>query len=120
MRFFDGRESRRQKLLATPFPAAWLSYVERNVALYRVLTHAEQAKLRDLLRVFIAEKTWEGCSGFTITDEVQVTIAAQACVLLLGFDRYLFEELHTVLVYPGGFLTLEEDVLHHEVQPSED
>ena len=46
--------------------------------LYALLSEAEQARLRDDLRVFIAEKQWEGCGGLDITDEIKVTIAAQA------------------------------------------
>ena len=37
----------------------------------------------------MAEKNWEGCGGLTVTDEMRVTIAAQACLLVLGFDDQL-------------------------------
>src|SRR6516162_8906369 len=74
------RNRRRRKLLARPFPAAWLEYLNKNVAHYRFLSPAEQAKLRDDLRIFVAEKNWEGCGGLAMTDEVRVTIAAQACL----------------------------------------
>jgi Mlc titration factor MtfA (ptsG expression regulator) len=33
--------------------------------------------------VFLAEKHFEGCGGLALTDEIRVTIAAQACLLLL-------------------------------------
>ena len=38
---------------------------------------------RRLRKIFVAEKTFEGCGGLAITDEIKVTIAAQACLLLL-------------------------------------
>jgi Mlc titration factor MtfA (ptsG expression regulator) len=98
------RAARRRSLLAEPFPEAWREILRRNVALYRLLAEAEQARLRDALRIFIAEKFWEGCQGQEITDEMKVTIAAQACLLLLGFDDYFFEDVRTILVYRGGFL----------------
>ena len=44
------KQRRRHKLLATPFPQEWLSYLRDNVALYATLTEVEQTKLRDLLR----------------------------------------------------------------------
>ncbi len=119
MRLFSDRHRRRESLLGKPFAPAWLDHLQRNVAYYDRLTTAEQSRLRDLLRFVIAEKTWEGCAGFIVTEEVQVTIAAHASLLLLGFEDYCFEELHTVLVYPGGFVTLEEDELNHELQPAE-
>jgi Mlc titration factor MtfA (ptsG expression regulator)/Tfp pilus assembly protein PilF len=56
------------------------------------------------VRILIAEKFWEGCRGQEITDEVKVTIAAHAGILTLGFEDFYFDEVKTILVYPGGFL----------------
>jgi Mlc titration factor MtfA (ptsG expression regulator) len=94
--------------VAGPFPPAWGKYLTANVSAYAHLSEPEQAKLRDRLRVFIAEKTWEGCGGLTITDEIKVTIAAQACLLVLGLDDFYFERVRTVLVYPHGYLAPPE------------
>ena len=98
------RRRRHRKILAQPFPAAWLSHLEKNVVHYRLLTLQEQAKLRDRLRIFIAEKEWEGCGGLTMTDEIQVTVAAQACLLTLALEDDLFDHVQTVIVYPKGFV----------------
>src|SRR6266545_7253136 len=78
------KRRRRQRLLAEPFPAEWLAHLETNVAHYHLLTEAEQAKLRDRMRVFIAEKEWEGCRGLTMTDEIKVTVARAATVTLIS------------------------------------
>src|SRR5262245_14653472 len=94
---------RRRRLLAAPFPADWLAHLRRNVAAYQMLTDAEQARLRNDLRVFIAEKSWEGCGGLTVTDEVRVSIAAQACLLLLGVEHDYFAHVRTILVYPTAY-----------------
>ncbi len=99
---------RRRQLLATPFPADWLAYLDSNVALYAGLTPAEQQRLRDDLRVFIAEKTWEGCGGLAITDEIKVTVAAQACLLLLGMEHDYFETVLSVLIYPTTYRVSRE------------
>jgi Mlc titration factor MtfA (ptsG expression regulator) len=98
------KRRRRRKLLAEPFPAEWLTYLHRNVAHYRFLSEVEQARLRDDLRVFIAEKRWEGCGGLRITDEIKVTIAAQACLLVLGLAPDIFKRVPAILVYPHGYL----------------
>jgi Mlc titration factor MtfA (ptsG expression regulator) len=92
---------RRRKVLAQPFPEAWHHYLRKNVAHYRFLSAAEQAKLRDDLRIFIAEKNWEGCGGLQMTDEVRVTIAAQACLLVLALPHNYFERVRSILVYPS-------------------
>jgi Mlc titration factor MtfA (ptsG expression regulator) len=98
------RHRRRQKLLTEPFAPDWLPYLHQNVPLYATLSEAEQARLRDLLRIFVVEKEWEGCGGFTITDEVRVTIAALACVLVVGLEDNCFERVQTVLVYPDAYV----------------
>jgi Mlc titration factor MtfA (ptsG expression regulator)/Tfp pilus assembly protein PilF len=94
----------RKELFATPPPESWLGYLRDNVILYRLLSEEEQVRLRGAVNVFVAEKNWEGCAGLRMTDEVRVTIAGQACLLLLGFEDYYFDDVETVLVYPGGFL----------------
>src|SRR5262249_13803811 len=94
---------------AEAFPEAWLSILRDNVLLYQTLSEAEQSRLRDAVAVLASTKSWEGCASQVITDEVKVTIAGQAALLLLGHDGYHFDELQTTLVYPGGFLIAYED-----------
>jgi Mlc titration factor MtfA (ptsG expression regulator) len=94
---------RRRRLLSQPFPAAWAKYLHQNVAHHPYLSAAERAKLHDDLRLFIADKTWEGCGGLTMTDEIKVTIAAQACLLTLGLEGNCYGRVQTILVYPEGY-----------------
>jgi Mlc titration factor MtfA (ptsG expression regulator) len=101
------KQRRRRQLTAQPFPADWLAILERNVAHYRWLSPAEQGRLRDDLRIFAAEKYWEGCGGLTITDEIRVTISAQACLLVLGLEHNYFDRVLSVLVYPQGFRDMD-------------
>jgi Mlc titration factor MtfA (ptsG expression regulator) len=104
------RNRRRRRLLGAPFPADWSTYLRRNVSHYALLTDAEQARLHDDLRVFAAEKSWEGCGGLTLTDEIKVTIAAQACLLLLGMEHDYFNRVLSILVYPGPYRLPEGEV----------
>jgi MtfA peptidase len=97
------KRRRRAKILATPFPSDWLAYLLKNVAHYQYLSEAEQARLRDDLRIFIAEKHWEGCGGLKMTDEIKVTIAAQACLLVLGMKHNYYDSVLSILVYPRGY-----------------
>lgn len=55
------------------------------------------------MQVFLDEKRFEGCLGFQVTDEVRVTIAAYACLLLLHLDRNYYPRLRTVLIYPAAY-----------------
>jgi Mlc titration factor MtfA (ptsG expression regulator) len=97
------RRRRRRRILAQPFPAEWVAWLEKNVAHYRHLAPAEKSRLHDDLRVFIAEKDWEGCGGLRMTDEIKVTIAAQACLLVLGMEHNYFDRAQSILVYPHGY-----------------
>lgn len=97
------RERRRRRLRAQPFPAPWLTYLHANVAHYRYLSEAEQQRLREDVVIFVAEKHWEGCGGLRMTDEIQVTIAAQACLLVLGMEHNYFDRVLSILVYPHGY-----------------
>lgn len=107
--FFQNR--RRQKLLAEPFPDWWEAILRRNVAHYAMLSEGERAKVRDILRVLIAEKSWEGRGGLHITDEIKITIAAVSSLVLLGIEHDYFSRVDAILVYPGSFQTpnLEDD-----------
>jgi len=100
--FFKRR--RRKRLLAAPFSAAWLDIIERNVPLYACLPDADRKELQGLVQIFLAEKSFEGCGGLELTDEIKVTIAAQACLLLLHRETDVYPRLITILVYPSAYV----------------
>jgi Mlc titration factor MtfA (ptsG expression regulator) len=95
-------ERKRAAILETPFPEAWHEALARNVAHYARLTPEEQQRLRELTQVFIAEKHWEGCGGLELTDEMRVTIAAQACLLVLELPHRMYGDVESILVYPSA------------------
>jgi len=94
---------RRRRLTAEPFPPAWREYLQSNVGIIPRLSTAERDKLFDIAKVLVAEKNWEGCGGFVITDEVKVTIAAQAALLLLGIEHDYFSRCLSILVYSDAY-----------------
>jgi hypothetical protein len=101
------RQRRRHRLRARPFPEKWLTLIQRLVVIFHRLSASDRAELLGHIQVFLAEKRFEGCAGFEITDEVRVTIAAQACLLLLHRKTDYFPLLLTILVYPLSY-TVEE------------
>jgi len=66
-----------------------------------MLEDAERAHLRALIQVFIAEKNWEGAGGLELTDEIRVTISAQACLLLMGLPHNYYRNVESIIVYPS-------------------
>ena len=95
------RDHRRRKLTEVPFPAHWEEVLHRNVAHYSLLNETEQAHLRALIQVLIAEKNWEGAGGLKMTDEIRVTISAQAAMLLLGLPHNFYHNVESIIVYPS-------------------
>ena len=97
------RNARRKKLAAAPFPQAWQEIIETNIPLYKHLPEPLKGQLGSLVQIFLAEKSFEGCGGLEITDEIRVTIAAQACMLLLNRKTRYFRKLRAILVYPHTY-----------------
>ena len=101
------RARRRAAVMAQPLPATALSAIERNVPAVRHLPPELRARLESLMAAFLAEKEFVGCNGLVVTDEMRATVAAMACLLVLG-RRGHYDELHSVLVYPTAFWVEDE------------
>src|SRR5438046_4351534 len=109
------KQRRRLRLRAQPFPGDWMRRIERNVPLFRRLSANDQAELLGHTQVFLAEKRFEGCGGLAITDEIRMTIAAQACLLLLHRKTDYFPRLLTILVYPSTYSVQEQRPITAEI-----
>lgn len=95
---------RRRKIRSLPFPRKWLPIVERNFPYYARLQQADRKELLGHIQVFLDEKRFEGCGGLEITEEIEITIAAQACLLLLHRETDYYPKLATILVYPSAYI----------------
>lgn len=95
---------RRRRVLAAPFPAAWRDILARRVPVYGRLDSDLQAQLQDRIKLFLHGKTFYGCGGLEVDDEIRLTIAAQACLLLLNRRTDIFGALRYILVYPAAFV----------------
>lgn len=94
----------RHTLRHTTMPETWRNMIEKNVPLYQHLPKELQKQLEGHVMVFLEEKEFEGCKGLEITDEMRVTIAAQACMLLLNREPTYYPKLDTILVYPKEYI----------------
>ena len=103
------RARRRRALLSAPFPPYFDAVLRRNVALAGRLPAALHARHRAATRILVAEKRWEGCGGLAVTDEIRVTVAGQAALLLLADVHDYFARVPAVLVYPAEFRTPDPD-----------
>jgi Mlc titration factor MtfA (ptsG expression regulator) len=101
------RDHQRAEIRKRPFPPQWEAFVHANLAHYRVLGEAERFELNAMIQVFLEEKQWEGCGGLQLTDEIRVTIAAQACLLQLGLPHDYYRNVDSILVYPSTVVVPE-------------
>ena len=103
------RKRRRRAILRQPFPEAWREIVARHLAPWARLDEGERRRLEELTQVFLAEKRWEGCGGLELTDDIRVTIAAQACLLLLNRDdEDYYPKMKTIFVYPHHYFAKQK------------
>ncbi len=98
------KERRRKAVRGRPFPPAWQDVLSENVPYFGRLSSEDQDELRGLVQIFLDEKRFEGCGGLVVDDEIRVTIAAQASILLLNRDSDVYPDLEVVLVYPSTYV----------------
>jgi Mlc titration factor MtfA (ptsG expression regulator) len=102
------KEQRRRRLRKQPVSEQWRAIISRNLPFFDRLSLADQKELLGHVQVFLEEKRFEGCDGLRLTDEIRVTIATQACLLLLHRKTDYYPRLVTILVYPSGFIVEQE------------
>jgi hypothetical protein len=95
-------------------------YLRRRVPSYRVMPTELQRRLEGLVSIFLAEKEFVGCGGLQLTRPMRLAIAAQACLLVLGRDEHVYDELRTILVYPSQFVVREQRPDEHGVVTEEE
>jgi MtfA peptidase len=98
---------RRRAAMARPLTPDALACIERNVPLRRRLPAELAARHDGLVSAFLAEKEFVGCGGLVVSNEMRTTIAALACLLVIG-RRGHYDALHSILVYPSAFWVEDE------------
>jgi len=86
----------------------WENALSRSMLLTQ-LNAAERHRLRELASRFLHEKSIVGAQGMELTEEMQVLIAAQACLLILNLDLGYFAGWHEIIVYPDSFVVAHEE-----------
>jgi len=94
--------------------ALWGAVCRRFGFLAR-LSAAQSQKLQDLSLLFLAEKELVGAHALEVTDAMRVSIAAQACVLVLELGLDWYGGWSGVIVYPGDFRVRRSEMDEHGV-----
>ncbi len=101
------QRSRRNNLFLKPLPPDWIQILENNVSIYSLLPQNLRKELHGRINIFLDEKEFIGCAGLQISNEIRITIAGNACILLLKRDKRCFPRFTTILIYPDTYVSRE-------------
>ena len=107
--FLVRRDRQRRHALAKPFPCEWVKILQRNLPPYLKLSDEVQRQVQQYTQEFLYDKSFEGCGGLVLDDEIKVTIASQASLLLLNRKVRCYPKLCSVLVYPSTYVVRSEN-----------
>jgi Mlc titration factor MtfA (ptsG expression regulator) len=93
----------RNKLFNTPPPNHWAGILDQTFSITEKLTDEQRNKLFGYMQIFLSKTAFEGCGGLELTEEMRITVAAQACMLLIGRNTKVFPKLKTVILYPHTY-----------------
>ena len=77
--------------------------LEHNIQVYHGLPMPLRLQLRKLIKQFLHQTHFSGAGGLEITDEIRLTIAAEACMLILNRPSGVYPGLRYIIVYPTTF-----------------
>ncbi|MGJ5675718.1 MAG: zinc-dependent peptidase [Nostochopsis sp.] len=100
-------KQQRNRLKKRLFSPLWNAIIENNLPIYTRLSPDERRRLQGHIQVFLAEKQFIGCQGLQVTEEMKLTIAAVACLLLLNEQGEYFPKLRSILIYPSAYFVNE-------------
>ena len=102
---------RDKRILKRTFPSNWQAIVHRRLPFLEKLSESEQKQLQDMIKLFVGKKNYYGCGGLEINDDIRVTIAAEACLLLLNRQTGVYP---TMQAYTGlPFMRLRWNVSNY-------
>lgn len=102
------KKFRRQRIASAPLPASYVEILKSNVGLYPVLPENLKTALHRGINLFLFDKEFVGCDGQEINDEVRLTIAGNACLLVLAQTRPIYPSFKTILVYPSTYAVTQK------------
>lgn len=97
-----------RKLHVTALSDHQRAIVAEQVPLTQKLPSEILGKLEGKIHIFLHQIEFIGCDGLEVTEEMQLSIAAQACLLVVNSDTW-YKHLRTVLIYPGAFKSRERE-----------
>jgi MtfA peptidase len=79
----------------------WEEMLASRIAWWPLHDADDRASLSALVDAFLGSKRFEAARGFTLTEDIPVTIAAEACLMILGLGLEWYRDVHAIIVYPS-------------------
>src|SRR6056297_3055637 len=98
------RRRRRRAISARSLPDEWREILVRNVPLYARLPDALKQELHGHVQLFLHDKRFYGFDGLEVDDEMRLTVAGNACVLLLNRSNDHYSNFTSIYLYPSTFV----------------
>ena len=102
MKWLD-RQRIRYTLSHHPIPREAWETLMREVEIFNGLNAVERAHLRELTILFLHRKTLSGVQGLNLSPEMALSVAAQACLLILKLGLGYYASWVEVVIYPAAF-----------------
>lgn len=93
----------RRMLQRHRIPHRFWHKATRRIAALQGLDAVQRAHLRELTTWFLMHKAINGVQGLHVSLPMRITVAAQACLLILHLDIDYFDNWEEVILYPGAF-----------------
>jgi MtfA peptidase len=105
------RVARRRRILErSPIEDKLWDWAIKEHRIFRWLSPSDAARLRELSTIFLGEKRFDPVDGVVLDDKLRVSIAAQACLPLLGLDMDWYSDWSTIIVTPREYGVSKRDV----------
>jgi len=92
------------------FKPEWIGYLEAHLPLYNLLPEEMKQRLHAKIARFVTTTYFEGCGGLELTNEMILSVAGQACMLIVNHPGDPYPNLKSVLFYPSAFGSERERV----------
>ena len=97
------RKNRRNKIFTRPLPDSSIHILESNIPLYTRVPSKLKTYLNGCIQLFLHEKEFVG-RGIEINDQIRLTVAGNACMLLLHQQQRRFPGFKTIIIYPSSYI----------------
>jgi MtfA peptidase len=121
--FHPLRAAKRRRIIEhAPIEDALWDWALREHRIFHWLSPSDLALLRELSTVFLDEKRFEPLGAAKVDEELKVSVAAQASLLLLGLDADWYEGFSTIMItereYDVEKREMDEAGVMHEYEDS--